>query len=40
VLKVPYLLITNGLKHYILEIDPEHESFRFLKSFPSTDEIG
>ncbi len=33
-LKAPYLLLTNGLKHYICQIDFEANQFKFLKELP------
>ncbi|MFZ9846614.1 MAG: type I restriction enzyme HsdR N-terminal domain-containing protein [Flavobacteriales bacterium] len=35
VLKVPYLIVTNGLDHYYSLIDLEHGNFSFLKEFPA-----
>ena len=34
VLKVPYLIVTNGLEHYYSLIDFEKKNFSFLKDFP------
>jgi type I site-specific restriction endonuclease len=34
VLKVPYLIVTNGLEHYYSLIDFEKKNFNFLKDFP------
>ncbi len=34
VLKVPYLIVTNGLEHFYSSIDFEKDSFSFLKYFP------
>ncbi len=33
-LKAPYLFLTNGLKHYICQIDFEANQFKFLKELP------
>ena len=33
-LRVPYLLVTNGLSHFICEIDFENNSFTYLKDLP------
>jgi type I site-specific restriction endonuclease len=33
-LKAPYLFLTNGLKHYICEINFDQNNFRFLKELP------
>lgn len=35
VLKVPYLIVTNGLEHFYSFIDFEKNNFNFLKDFPS-----
>jgi len=33
-LKAPYLFMTNGLKHYICEIDFDKNHYRFLSELP------
>ncbi len=33
-LKAPYLLLTNGLKHYICEIDFDENKYKFLTEIP------
>ncbi len=33
-LKAPYLLLTNGLKHYICEIDFDENNYKFLTEIP------
>ncbi len=33
-LKIPYILITNGMEHYCCEVDVENEKFKFLESIP------
>ena len=33
-LKAPFLFLTNGLKHYICQIDFEANQFKFLKELP------
>ncbi len=38
-LKVPYLLMTNGIQHYIIKIDPETEARIFLNNLPSFREM-
>jgi len=38
-LKVPYLLMTNGLQHYIIKIDPETGTRNFLDNLPSYKEM-
>lgn len=34
VLKVPFLLVTNGLNHYCCQVNFETQSFSFLKEIP------
>lgn len=34
-LKVPYLVITNGMQHYCCMVDHAHRSYRFLDEIPS-----
>lgn len=34
-LKVPYLLVTNGERHFILEIDFERGTYAFLSKMPA-----
>lgn len=34
-LKVPFLIMTNGLKHYCLEIDYEKNAYGFLDKIPN-----
>ncbi|MEN8928545.1 MAG: type I restriction enzyme HsdR N-terminal domain-containing protein [Flavobacteriales bacterium] len=33
-LKVPYLIVTNGLTHFICEIDFEKKTYNYLKEIP------
>ncbi len=33
-LRVPYLIVTNGLSHFICEIDFENNSYNYLKEIP------
>lgn len=35
VLKVKYLIVTNGINHYCCEIDYEKMSYRFLEGIPN-----
>lgn len=35
VLKVPYLVVTNGMNHYYSHIDFVQNAFQFLRHFPS-----
>ncbi len=34
-LKAKYLLVTNGLEHFVCEIDSVHKSYRFLTEIPN-----
>lgn len=34
-LKVPYLIVTNGLQHFICEIDFENNSYKYLQEIPA-----
>lgn len=36
-MRVPYLLITNGLEHFCCKIDFEKKSYSFLEEIPSND---
>lgn len=38
-LRVPYLLVTNGLQHYCCIMDYEKESYTFLQEIPNYKEI-
>ncbi len=35
VLKAPYLVLTNGLRHYICKIDFDQNKYEFLKDIPT-----
>jgi len=39
VVRVPYLMVTNGLKHYCCMMDYENNNYIFLKDIPSYDEM-
>ncbi|MDP4282240.1 MAG: type I restriction enzyme HsdR N-terminal domain-containing protein [Bacteroidota bacterium] len=39
-LRVPYLVVTNGIDHYVCHIDHENHSFTFLREIPAFDEIN
>ncbi|MDR3245937.1 MAG: type I restriction enzyme HsdR N-terminal domain-containing protein [Prevotellaceae bacterium] len=39
VLKVPYLIVSNGLAHYCCTMDYQNRSCRFLKEIPTYQEI-
>jgi len=34
-LKVPYLIVTNGLNHFICEIDFENKTYKYLQEIPA-----
>ena len=34
VLKVKYLIVSNGLKHYCCQIDYEHQKIQYIESIP------
>ena len=38
-LKVPYLIMTNGLKHYCVGVDYEKASIQYLDNIPKYEEI-
>ena len=38
-LKVPYLVVTNGIEHYVCYIDHENKKYYFLKEMPAYDEL-
>lgn len=38
-LKVNYLIVTNGLKHYCCYIDYENDSYSFLEGIPEYDKL-
>ncbi|MFW6227649.1 MAG: type I restriction enzyme HsdR N-terminal domain-containing protein, partial [Bacteroidota bacterium] len=38
-LKVKFLIITNGMKHFGCYVDYENQSFRFLKSLPQFEQL-
>ncbi len=33
-LRVPFLVVTNGLQHYCCKMDYEHKTFQFLEDIP------
>ncbi len=39
VLKVDYLIVSNGMKHYCVKMDYEHNSYVFLENIPSFHEL-
>ncbi len=38
-LKLPYLMVTNGIQHYCASINFENKSFQFLKQIPHYNEL-
>ena len=38
-LKVNFLIVTNGLKHYCCKMDHDNSCYSFLKDIPSYDEL-
>ena len=38
-LKVDYLVVSNGLSHYCCKMDYEHQSYQFLKDIPDYETI-
>jgi len=39
VVRVPYLVVTNGLQHYCCEMDYQHNTYRFLDDVPDYEEL-
>ena len=39
-LRVPYLIVSNGLEHYCCQIDFSSETYSFLKEIPTFGEIS
>ena len=39
-LKVKYLVVTNGLEHYVCQIDFEKNSYAFLEEIPDFEEVN
>jgi hypothetical protein len=39
VLRVPYLIVTNGMVHYCCRMDYEQQTYVYLKDIPSFDEM-
>jgi hypothetical protein len=40
ILKVPYLIVTNGLKHFCCKVNFETNSYSFLKEIPEFGELN
>ena len=38
-LRVPYLVITNGLEHFCAHLDFKHNEYRFLSEIPDYDRL-
>lgn len=38
--KVPYLLVSNGMKHYCCEMDYATNSYRFINNIPDYKNLG
>lgn len=38
-LKVDYLIVSNGMKHYCIKMDYENNSYKFLNDIPSYHEL-
>lgn len=38
-LRVPFLIMTNGLQHYCLQMDYEKNSYQFLEKIPDYEEV-
>lgn len=38
-LRVPYIVISNGIQHYCLHIDYVHNVYHFLNHIPHTEEV-
>ncbi len=39
VLKVPFLVVSNGLQHFCCQVDHENETFSYLKEIPNYKEL-
>jgi hypothetical protein len=39
VIKAPYLVVTNGMKHYCCKMDHDNNSYRFLEDIPDYEEM-
>jgi hypothetical protein len=39
VLKIDYLIVTNGLNHYVCKLDYDNLSFKYLPNVPTFDEL-
>lgn len=39
-LKVPFLVVTNGMEHYCCRVDYQEGSYDFIRTIPSYDELN
>lgn len=37
--QVPYLIVSNGLSHYCCKVNPEGQTYAFLKEIPTFDQL-
>ncbi len=37
--QVPYLIVSNGLSHYCCKVNPEEQTYAFLKEIPTFDQL-
>lgn len=40
VLRVPYLIVSNGLEHYCCQVDYETQTYQFLRDIPSFNQLS
>ena len=40
VLHVPYLIVSNGIKHYACRVDYEQQAYEFLREIPSYESLN
>lgn len=40
VLRVPYLIVSNGLEHYCCQVDYEAQTYQFLRDIPSFNQLS
>ena len=40
VMRVPYLIVSNGIKHYACRIDYERQAYEFLREIPAYEELS
>ena len=39
VLRVPYLIVSNGIAHYCCHVDYEHGNYQFLRDIPRYEDL-